>query len=214
MALTLQTLIRHLSAANPQTPVFSEPSRAAGTPEEVVAAFNELNRVFAFNSASNELKVNGVAISLSEAELRFVNSSVKAFNEQVKSQSLVIDHSSNGLMAPATRERVTENQGIRVDDPNTNQPAGAVAQPSSAGCTWQWWFNTYWWGFKLSFNSCAISWLATAGKALDGIIASFKLPAIVTPIVKLVALLLKPFDKGNGSTIYVTWVGPFWITAK
>ena len=213
MTLTLRTLISQLSAATPQTPVFSEPSRAVGTPEEVAVAFNELDRAATLNRTSDGVIVHD-AVQLSDRERAFLDASIASFNEKVRANQLVVDRSSDGSIATATPERVSANEGMRIDGQDTTQPAGAVAQPSSAGCTWQWWFHTHWWGFDLSFNSCAISWLSAGGKAIDQALNSFKLPSIATPIIKLVALLLKPFDKGNGSTIYVTWIGPFWITAR
>lgn len=209
--LTVEELVGKLNAAKPETPVYERPTREAPSAEEVADAFDALNGIFTFSRSSNGLMVNDSA-RLNEAALRFANSSIASFNERLQSSSLVVDKAANGSVIPNTIERLSENAGIRIETAETLERN--VAQSASGGCGWQWWFNTYWWGFKLSFNSCALNWLSAGGKAIDDALKAFKLPAIATPIVKLLAAILKPFDKGNGSTLYFTWIGAIWITAK
>ena len=210
--LTLEQLITQLNAAEPETAVYQQPTRTAPSAEAVADAFDALNGIFTYSRSEDSLRLNEAA-TLSETEAKFANASIAAFNDRLNSSSLVIDRAANGDMVPTTAVRVTEGQGVRIDLPETSLTAGAPVA-SATGCTWQWWFNTYWWGFKFSFNSCAINWLSTGGKVFDEALKAFHLPAIVTPIVKLVAAILKPFDKGNGSTIYFTWIGAIWVTAK
>lgn len=214
--LTVEQLISQLNAAKPQTPVFERPSREAPSTEEVADAFDALNGIFTYSRSSNRVTIND-SLKLSEPELKFANASIASFDAKLESSSLIVDKAANGSMTPNSIERLTENQGIRIDTPEAfekNAGSAVTKSASAAGCSWQWWFNAYWWGFKLSFNSCAISWLSTGGKVFDDALKTFKLPAIASPIVKLVAALLKPFDKGKGSTLYFTWIGAIWITAK
>lgn len=210
--LPLEQLISQLNAAKPQTPVYQQPTRTAPSAEAVADAFDALNGLFTYSRAQDSLRLNEAA-NLSESEANFADASIAAFNERLNSSDLIIDRAANGEMMPTTSERISEGQGVRIDLPAASLQAGAPVA-SATGCTWQWWFNTYWWGFKFSFNSCAINWLSTGGKVFDEALKAFHLPAIVTPIVKLVAAILKPFDKGNGSTIYFTWIGAIWVTAK
>lgn len=213
--LTVDQLISQLTAAKPQTPVFERPTREAPSAEQVADAFDALNGIFTYSRSSNRVMISDNA-RLSESALRFADDSIASFNAKLQSSSLIVDKAADGSIMPNAVERLTENEGMRIDSPESFEMAGDAVMKSAAatGCSWQWWFNAYWWGFKLSFNTCAISWLSAGGKAFDDALKAFKLPAIATPIVKLVAAILKPFDKGKGSTLYFTWVGAMWVTAR
>jgi len=197
------------------------------TPDEVDKAFAGLHDFFAPHPSGGPTPPHGAAnavtasrpevkpsASLTTSEKAVAGRLTAGFEEHVRAGQLHFEHVQHGMSLPFAMEKEIEKEGPSEKLHPPLKVVTAVAAPDAGPCYWHWWFRTYWWGFRLSLNSCAVNMVTKGAGAVSGALTAFGLPAVAAVALAAVAAILKGFDNGIGVRIYVTWVGVSWITSK
>lgn len=207
MPLTLQQLLAELGQARPGQPA-QTPLITAASPDEVEAAFQALDGLFAFTRFGADGRPSGLrpnpAVTLNQAETRVVEQLVDGADRHLRAGHV-------RLMRAPNREFVLASMEPEVEDTAEASAAAMPAGAMAAACKMRKWLKWRWWGLRLTLNHCSVTVIAKAGAALSAVIASLGLPAIAATVIAAAAGLLTAVDQGEGVRIYITWAGAFWM---
>ncbi|GAP99810.1 hypothetical protein [Leptolyngbya sp. NIES-2104] len=218
-----QSLLQALKAAEPNQPIsLSRFGKVA--PAEVEAAFDNLNQAFSFDPATGQV-ARSAGVELSSDEEQVVQQLLGGYQRQLQAGAIKLRRGTNQRFVPLPDEPEEEHQGVVTKAP---ADASLLAPETDAertmssdlnslvaqGCGWQWWRKKYWWGVRISFNRTAVNWLASAGGAAAGILASMGIGGIAATVIALIVGALKAIANDNGIRIYITWAGIWWATPK
>lgn len=232
-----QLLLRDIKLANPNDLTALSRSRKV-SPEELEAAFTKLNDAFTFNQTSGQLTRNPL-VQLNADEEQTVQQLLKGYQRQVQAGEIKLRRGANRLFVPLPDEPEVVRQGsitqisndqIKAFEKRSKQtsldfslssPAfDTNAYPAStdsyllAGCGWQWWRSTHWWGIRFSLNKTAVNWLTSGAASVSAILGAMGISGIVAAAIGALAGILKAVSNNNGVRIYITWIGLPWATSK
>lgn len=120
---------------------------------------------------------------------------------------IIIDFSKAQTIGRAALERGTTDEIV----PSFGPVGHPVAIPAFKKAIYVK-LKSYWWGFRLYLSHQCVNDLVTAGAGAIGILVACGVAAWIAAIVAAVVAAIKGFDKGNGVTLSITWIGVIiWI---